>query len=267
MKFIHHRLGHVAGGSVVEVTLKGGASNVRLMDQSNFNNYKAGRRHQYHGGLARKSPVRLRVPRSGTWHVTVDMQGLRGTARSGIRVIPAEALKPLPAINEGSLRDLPSLVRNVTQEQVPGVEAPDERVFDVFISHTSEDKDEVVRPLATALRDAGLKVWYDEFELRIGDSLRRKIDKGLASSRFGVVVLSQDFFGRGYGRGVLLHHLGQGLDPGQETEPIHAETDCVHRVCQRRHRKRGGKGFRATGTTDILSHGVVLPLGFAAPGA
>ena len=198
MKFIHHRLGHVAGGSVVEVTLKGGASNVRLMDQSNFNNYKAGRRHQYHGGLARKSPVRLRVPRSGTWHVTVDMQGLRGTARSGIRVIPAEALKPLPAINEGSLRDLPSLVRNVTQEQVPGVEAPDERVFDVFISHTSEDKDEVVRPLATALRDAGLKVWYDEFELRIGDSLRRKIDKGLASSRFGVVVLSRDFFGRGW---------------------------------------------------------------------
>ena len=70
-----------------------------------------------------------------------------------------------------------------------------------------------------------------------------------------------------HGRGVLLHHLGQGLDPGQETEPIHAETDCVHRVCQRRHRKRGGKGFRATGTTDILSHGVVLPLGFAAPGA
>ena len=59
--------------------------------------------------------------------------------------------------------------------------------------------------------------------------------------------------GPAHGRGVLLHHLGQGLDPGQETEPIHAETDCVHRVCQRRHRKRGGKGFRATGTTDILS--------------
>lgn len=43
-----------------------------------------------------------------------------------------------------------------------------------------------------------MSVWYDEFELRIGDSLRRKIDKGLASSRFGVVVLSQAFFGRGW---------------------------------------------------------------------
>ena len=55
------------------------------MDQSNFNNYKAGRRHRYHGGLVRKSPFRVRVPRSGSWHVTVDMQGLRGTVRAGIR--------------------------------------------------------------------------------------------------------------------------------------------------------------------------------------
>jgi len=53
----------------------------------------------------------------------------------------------------------------------------------------------------------------------------------------------------------------------QQTEPIHAKTDFVHRVCQRGHRKRGGKGFQAAGTMDILSHGVVLPFGFAAPGA
>jgi hypothetical protein len=66
------------------------------------------------------------------------------------------------------------------------------------MAHASEDKDAVVRPLAVALQSAGLSVWYDEFELRIGDSLRRKIDKGLANSRFGVVVLSQAFFGRGW---------------------------------------------------------------------
>jgi len=198
VKFTHYKLGHVASGSVVEVALQGSAANVRLMDQSNFNNYKAGRRHRYHGGLAKSSPVQLRVPHSGTWHVTVDMQGLRGTVRSDIRIIPAETLKPLPPINEGSLRDLPSLVRNAMHEQAPEVDTADERIFDVFISHTSEDKVEVVRPLATALRDAGLSVWYDEFELRMGDSLRRKIDKGLANSRFGVVVLSRAFFGRGW---------------------------------------------------------------------
>jgi hypothetical protein len=72
------------------------------------------------------------------------------------------------------------------------------RELDVFISHASEDKGEIVRPLATALRDGGLRVWYDEFELKIGDSLRRKIDMGLAKSRFGVVVMSKEFFRKGW---------------------------------------------------------------------
>jgi len=68
----------------------------------------------------------------------------------------------------------------------------------VFISHASEDKDQVVRPLAHALQNGGLKVWYDEFELRIGDSLRKRIDMGVARSRFGVVVLSRSFLGKGW---------------------------------------------------------------------
>ena len=199
LKFIHHKLGHVERNSVVEVKLKGNQANVRLMDNSNFNSYKAGRQHRYQGGLTKKSLVRLKVPHTGTWHVTVDMRGLGGKVRSSAQVIPAAALRPLPPINETPLRDIPSLVRNVDSESAPGVEAPDgEEVFDVFISHASEDKAEVVRPLATALRGAGLKVWYDEFELRLGDSLRRKIDRGLASSRFGVVILSRTFFGRGW---------------------------------------------------------------------
>ena len=50
--------------------------------------------------------------------------------------------------------------------------------------------------LAEALRAKGARVWYDEFALKIGDSLRRNIDRGLASSRFGVVVLSEHFFGK-----------------------------------------------------------------------
>lgn len=51
--------------------------------------------------------------------------------------------------------------------------------YDLFISHASEDKDHVARPLAKHLQDLGLRVWLDEFELTLGDSLRRKIDHGL----------------------------------------------------------------------------------------
>jgi hypothetical protein len=70
------------------------------------------------------------------------------------------------------------------------------REFDVFISHASEDKGDLVRPLANALREAGLEVWYDEFELGLGDSLRRKIDEGIRRARFGIVVLSEAFFAK-----------------------------------------------------------------------
>ena len=65
---------------------------------------------------------------------------------------------------------------------------------DVFICHASEDKVGLVRPLAVALKAEHIDVWYDEFSLRIGDSLRQSIDRGLAGARYGVVVLSPSFF-------------------------------------------------------------------------
>ena len=68
--------------------------------------------------------------------------------------------------------------------------------WDVFISHASEDKNTFVRPFAQALDQLGVKVWYDEFTLRPGDSLSTSIDKGLARSRFGLVVISESFIGK-----------------------------------------------------------------------
>jgi|GEM_PF-1429840 len=65
--------------------------------------------------------------------------------------------------------------------------------WDVFICHASEDKNDVVDPLARELQGKNLKVWYDKWVLKIGDRLLEKIDKGLAQSRYGVVVLSPHF--------------------------------------------------------------------------
>ena len=65
--------------------------------------------------------------------------------------------------------------------------------YDFFISHASEDKDDIVRDLAEALRSNGFKVWYDEFELKIGDSLRKKIDYGLSNANYGIVIVSPSF--------------------------------------------------------------------------
>ena len=171
--------------------MSGSAANVRLMDNSNYQSYKSGRRHSYYGGHATRSPVRLQVPRAGHWHVTIDLGGYGGRVKSQVSVLPG----PFPALREAPLSSVPSLVRNPI---LPRNSLEPAKVYDVFISHASVDKDIVVRPLALALREHGLEVWYDEFELIIGDSLRRKIDLGLARSRFGVVVLSQAFFKKGW---------------------------------------------------------------------
>lgn len=189
MQFIHTDLGQKKGGEIVEVTLTSGA-NVRLMDSGNFSSYKNGRRHRYTGGLVKKSPVRLQIPSSGHWHVAVDMQGLRGSTKASVRVLPGV----LPAIQERPLSEVPSLVR----DNVPPPTETDGETHDVFISHASEDKDDFVRPLANALMDEGLNVWFDEMTLRIGDSLRQKIDRGLVNSRVGLVVLSPEFINKGW---------------------------------------------------------------------
>ncbi len=70
--------------------------------------------------------------------------------------------------------------------------------WDVFISYASEDREAVARPLATLLRELGVSVWFDQTELKLGDSLRLKVDEGLASCRYGVVILSKCFFGKHY---------------------------------------------------------------------
>lgn len=189
MQFIHNDLGQRQRGEIVEITLTSGA-NVRLMDNSNFSNYKNGRQHRYTGGLAKRSPLRLAIPSTGRWHLAVDMQGLRGSTKASIRILPS----PLPEIREAPLSSIPSLV----QDNTPPSIASNTQVHDVFISHASEDKDKIVRPLADALIKEGLSVWYDEFTLRIGDSLRQKIDQGLANSKVGLVILSSDFISKGW---------------------------------------------------------------------
>jgi hypothetical protein len=92
--------------------------------------------------------------------------------------------------------------------------------FDLFISHASEDKAELVYPLATALLAAGLRVWYDEFSLRLGDNLRQSIDKGLAQARYGVIVLSKAFFQKQWPQWELDGLLQRQLDGRKVILPV-----------------------------------------------
>jgi hypothetical protein len=73
-----------------------------------------------------------------------------------------------------------------------------EKHWDLFISYASEDKEGFVDKLVHELRNRGLKVWYDDFILKIGDSIRQSIDKGIRNSSYGVVILSKNFFSKNW---------------------------------------------------------------------
>jgi hypothetical protein len=85
MNYLHYDF-EAPVGSIIEVTLDKQA-NVRLLDSINYSNYKTGRRFQFTGGKALRSPIKLEVPHAGHWHVVIDLGGYRGTIRASARLI------------------------------------------------------------------------------------------------------------------------------------------------------------------------------------
>ncbi|WP_283650850.1 toll/interleukin-1 receptor domain-containing protein [Ileibacterium valens] len=69
----------------------------------------------------------------------------------------------------------------------------EESLYDVFVSHAHEDKEDAADELVLELQKLGMKVWYDSLQISWGSSLRESIDTGLAKSRFGIVILSPDY--------------------------------------------------------------------------
>ena len=116
---------------------------------------------------------------------------------------------------------------------------------DVFISHASEDKEAVARPLAEALKAEKWEVWLDEDMLQIGDRLSNTIGAGLADCRYGVVVLSPSFFRKAWPKRELEALIARETADGHDLLlPV------WHGVTAHRHRGRSpscspiARGFR-----------------------
>lgn len=182
-RFWHTEPTRQPAGAVARVHLDGPAASVRLVDNPNYARMMRGRRYAYVGGWATKSPFELTVPWAGRWRVVGDLGSASGTLDLRVRWL-AERLPPVPA-------------RPVATERRLGVireAGAADGLRDVFVVHVGEDRAEVAGPLADALRARGVTVWVDEFELALGDSLAKRLERGVACSRFGVVVLSPGFF-------------------------------------------------------------------------
>lgn len=135
-----------------------------------------------------------------------DTNGRLHKAQEALRKDEEKERKKMHDIEKKRTREQLNHQRSITQElrtqysyRSNEVRIPMRNVeYDVFISHASEDKEEFVKPLVEALQASGYKVWYDEFTLKIGDSLRRSIDNGLKNSRYGIVIFSSAFFAKNW---------------------------------------------------------------------
>lgn len=128
--------------------------------------------------------------------VALEIEGIvdkRGSGRRpGERSISLELIPLVERVLSGWAA--PSAPLKSGAENKTTKEKERKEIWDLLVCHASEDKYDVVRPLVEKLSGKGLKVWYDNFTLVLGDSLRRSIDLGLAQSRYGVVILSPSFF-------------------------------------------------------------------------
>lgn len=127
--------------------------------------------------------------------------------------------------------------------------------LDVFLSHASDDKEAVARPLAAELTARGRSVWLDELSLRVGDTLTSDIDRGLVRSKFGVVILSQSFIAKAWPRMELSGLVALETSDGRKAHfasPARTKPPGVGLVqpasgwsCQRFNR-RGNSGGRSS---------------------
>ena len=102
-------------------------------------------------------------------------------------------------------------------EQRKSEEQEAKAMYDVFISHASEDKADFVNPLVEKLQNLGISVWYDTLELQWGKSLREQIDNGIKRSKFAILVLSKNFFKKQWPKreldGILAKEAVSGTAP------------------------------------------------------
>jgi hypothetical protein len=87
MEFLHSDF--TGGSETVVVVTVDGQCNVMLLDDINFSAYRRGDSFRYCGGWAKRSPVHLRPPHGGHWHVVVDLGGAAGQVRAAVRVVGA----------------------------------------------------------------------------------------------------------------------------------------------------------------------------------
>lgn len=118
-----------------------------------------------------------------------------------------------------SIKDDKSFVNkmsDVSTVNVPIYQAKTLPEYDVFLSHASKDKEELVEELYQSLTNLEIKIFYDKESIKWGDKWKDKILNGTQKSEFAIIVISENFFGREWTERELAEFLNRQNRNGQK---------------------------------------------------
>jgi hypothetical protein len=122
-------------------------------------------------------------------------QGAISPSDAGRREHSSDQCKTAPVVDEEPQRGSPAAESGRIQRDDAGQRAS----YDVFLSYAGEDRP-IAAELADALDGTGFNVWYDKFQLRVGDRLLERINDGLNNSRYGLLLISPAFLSKAWPR-------------------------------------------------------------------
>jgi hypothetical protein len=95
---------------------------------------------------------------------------------------------------------------------------------DVFLCHAWDDRQGSAKELHDLLEARGVKVWFSEKDIALGEPFLREIDRGLAKSRVGIVLVTPNFLKRIHGQSIADKELSVLLHGGKLVPIIHGTT-------------------------------------------
>lgn len=107
-------------------------------------------------------------------------------------------------------------MNGISTVSVPKYQAKSLPEYDVFISHASKDKADLVEELYQSLNKLGVAIFYDKESLEWGDNWKDRILNGTKKAEFAIIVISENFFDREWTERELSEFLNRQNRNGQK---------------------------------------------------
>jgi hypothetical protein len=124
---------------------------------------------------------------------------------------------------------------------------------DMFLCHAWDDRQGSAKDLYDLLKAQGVKVWFSEEDIRLGVPFLREIDKGLAKSRVGIVLVTPNFLKRIRGESIADKELSVLLQQGQLVPILHGTTYAALREVSPMLASRNGLSTEEDSMADIAT--------------